>query len=133
MDRLLYVDKTNKTHYFKTNIEVSGPEKKKPIVLSSIFRGMTVTSGVVNIDKDDSNLIGISIGGGAPLCPCLYVVQVFKLSMGGKTFCHINQKRFCRSLTTLRSRKRGPSNPEMRLSASTEFASKANPRSKSRK
>lgn len=27
--------------------------------------------------KDKQNLIGISIGGGAPLCPCLYVVQVF--------------------------------------------------------
>ncbi len=38
---------------------------------------MTVTSGIVTIPKDDSNLIGISIGGGAPLCPCLYVVQVF--------------------------------------------------------
>ena len=43
---------------------------------SSYFRGMTVTSGVVTIKKDESNLIGISIGGGAPLCPCLYVVQV---------------------------------------------------------
>ncbi|XP_073999651.1 protein interacting with PRKCA 1 isoform X3 [Rhodnius prolixus] len=39
--------------------------------------GMTVTSGIVNIKKDTSNLIGISIGGGAPLCPCLYIVQVF--------------------------------------------------------
>uniref|UniRef100_T1JMF9 PRKCA-binding protein n=1 Tax=Strigamia maritima TaxID=126957 RepID=T1JMF9_STRMM len=38
---------------------------------------MTVTSGHVVIQKDDSNLIGISIGGGSPLCPCLYVVQVF--------------------------------------------------------
>jgi len=38
---------------------------------------MTVTSGSVTIQKDNSNLIGISIGGGAPLCPCLYVVQVF--------------------------------------------------------
>ncbi len=38
---------------------------------------MTITSGVVTITKDNSNLIGISIGGGAPLCPCLYVVQVF--------------------------------------------------------
>ena len=38
---------------------------------------MTVTSGVVTITKDESNLIGISIGGGAPLCPCLYIVQVF--------------------------------------------------------
>lgn len=39
--------------------------------------GMTVTSGTVVISKDPGNLIGISIGGGAPLCPCLYIVQVF--------------------------------------------------------
>lgn len=38
---------------------------------------MTVTSGSVIIKKDQTNLIGISIGGGAPLCPCLYIVQVF--------------------------------------------------------
>lgn len=37
---------------------------------------MTVTSGSITLKKDDRNLIGISIGGGAPLCPCLYVVQV---------------------------------------------------------
>jgi len=40
-------------------------------------RGMRITSGKVVIKKDEGNLIGISIGGGAPLCPCLYVVQVF--------------------------------------------------------
>ncbi|XP_064616079.1 PRKCA-binding protein-like isoform X1 [Liolophura sinensis] len=39
--------------------------------------GMTVTSGSVTLQKDAQNLIGISIGGGAPLCPCLYVVQIF--------------------------------------------------------
>ncbi|KAK0182253.1 hypothetical protein PV327_000408 [Microctonus hyperodae] len=39
--------------------------------------GMTITSGNVIIQKDNSNLIGISIGGGAPYCPCLYIVQVF--------------------------------------------------------
>ncbi|XP_066588093.1 PRKCA-binding protein isoform X2 [Prorops nasuta] len=39
--------------------------------------GMTITSGNVIIKKDNSNLIGISIGGGAPLCPCLYIVQIF--------------------------------------------------------
>ncbi|CAE1324613.1 PRKCA-binding protein [Acanthosepion pharaonis] len=39
--------------------------------------GMTVSSGSVTLQKDSQNLIGISIGGGAPLCPCLYVVQVF--------------------------------------------------------
>ncbi|XP_066934039.1 PRKCA-binding protein-like isoform X2 [Clytia hemisphaerica] len=33
--------------------------------------------GSVSLKKDKQNLIGISIGGGAPLCPCLYVVQVF--------------------------------------------------------
>ena len=38
---------------------------------------MTVTSGIVKLEKDAQNLIGISIGGGAPLCPCLYVVQIF--------------------------------------------------------
>ena len=38
---------------------------------------MTVSSGSVTLQKDSQNLIGISIGGGAPLCPCLYVVQVF--------------------------------------------------------
>ena len=38
---------------------------------------MTVTSGSVSLKKDEKNLIGISIGGGAPLCPCLYVVQIF--------------------------------------------------------
>lgn len=39
--------------------------------------GITTTSGQVKIDKDGSNLIGISIGGGAPNCPCLYVIQIF--------------------------------------------------------
>ncbi|XP_055374615.1 PRKCA-binding protein isoform X2 [Condylostylus longicornis] len=39
--------------------------------------GMLITSGTVHIKKDPSNLIGISIGGGAPLCPCLYIVQIF--------------------------------------------------------
>jgi hypothetical protein len=42
---------------------------------------MTVTSGSVTIVKDTSNLIGISIGGGAPLCPCLYIVQVNYFSL----------------------------------------------------
>lgn len=42
-------------------------------------RGMTVSSGSVIIKKDQSNLIGISIGGGAPYCPCLYIVQVLQL------------------------------------------------------
>lgn len=39
--------------------------------------GMTTVSGSVTLVKDKQNLIGISIGGGSPLCPCLYIVQVF--------------------------------------------------------
>lgn len=39
--------------------------------------GMRVTSGSVTLKKDSQNLIGISIGGGAPLCCCLYIVQIF--------------------------------------------------------
>nr|2LUI_A Chain A, PICK1 PDZ DOMAIN FUSED TO THE C10 DAT LIGAND [Rattus norvegicus] len=33
--------------------------------------------GKVTLQKDAQNLIGISIGGGAQYCPCLYIVQVF--------------------------------------------------------
>lgn len=47
-------------------------------------RGMTVSSGSVTIQKDGNNLIGISIGGGAPLCPCLYIVQVFDNTAAAK-------------------------------------------------
>lgn len=45
---------------------------------------MRVSSGLVKIKKDDGNLIGISIGGGAPNCPCLYVVQVFENTPAAK-------------------------------------------------
>jgi hypothetical protein len=38
---------------------------------------MTLTSGTCTLKKDDQNLVGISIGGGAPYCPCLFIVQVF--------------------------------------------------------
>ena len=37
---------------------------------------MDAIPGNVSLIKDKQNLIGISIGGGAPLCPCLYIVQV---------------------------------------------------------
>lgn len=40
--------------------------------------GLTLTSGSCTLIKEEpGNLVGISIGGGAPLCPCLYIVQVF--------------------------------------------------------
>ncbi|XP_069766033.1 PRKCA-binding protein isoform X1 [Narcine bancroftii] len=39
--------------------------------------GIPTVPGTVTIKKDPQNLIGISIGGGAQYCPCLYIVQVF--------------------------------------------------------
>ena len=38
---------------------------------------MSSSSGVVTLTKDEANLVGISIGGGPPLCPHVYIVQVF--------------------------------------------------------
>ena len=43
-----------------------------------------MSSGQVVLNKDSQNLIGISIGGGAPRCPCLYVVQVFDNTTAAK-------------------------------------------------
>lgn len=40
--------------------------------------------GCVTLKKDKDNLIGVSIGGGSPYCPCLYVVQVFDRSPASK-------------------------------------------------
>lgn len=39
--------------------------------------GIPTVPGTVCLKKDTNNLIGISIGGGAQYCPCLYIVQVF--------------------------------------------------------
>ncbi|KAF4080892.1 hypothetical protein AMELA_G00176940 [Ameiurus melas] len=39
--------------------------------------GIPTVPGTVTLKKDAQNLIGISIGGGAQYCPCLYIVQVF--------------------------------------------------------
>ncbi|XP_043956581.1 PRKCA-binding protein [Gambusia affinis] len=39
--------------------------------------GIPTVPGTVTLNKDANNLIGISIGGGAQYCPCLYIVQVF--------------------------------------------------------
>ncbi|XP_043823337.1 PRKCA-binding protein [Dromiciops gliroides] len=39
--------------------------------------GIPTVPGTVTLQKDPQNLIGISIGGGALYCPCLYIVQVF--------------------------------------------------------
>ncbi|KAL1230288.1 PRKCA-binding protein [Trichinella spiralis] len=40
--------------------------------------GMVTSSRTVTLKKDANNLIGISIGGGAPNCPCVYLVQIFE-------------------------------------------------------
>ncbi|CAG5110290.1 Oidioi.mRNA.OKI2018_I69.chr2.g4704.t1.cds [Oikopleura dioica] len=40
--------------------------------------GMSTVSGTVTLAKNEQNLIGISIGGGAPYCPCLYIVQLYE-------------------------------------------------------
>ncbi|XP_016282805.1 PRKCA-binding protein isoform X2 [Monodelphis domestica] len=37
--------------------------------------GIPTVPGTVTLQKDSQNLIGISIGGGALYCPCLYIVQ----------------------------------------------------------
>ncbi|CAJ0936948.1 unnamed protein product, partial [Mesorhabditis belari] len=39
--------------------------------------GMRINSEVVEITKDPKGLVGVSIGGGHPYCPCVYVVQLF--------------------------------------------------------
>ncbi|XP_053577380.1 PRKCA-binding protein [Bombina bombina] len=39
--------------------------------------GIPTVPGTVTLKKDPQNVIGISIGGGAQHCPCLYIVQVF--------------------------------------------------------
>ncbi|XP_067935752.1 PRKCA-binding protein-like [Watersipora subatra] len=46
-------------------------------VLDEDTLGMKVTSGTATLERNEKNMIGISIGGGAPYCPCLYVVQIF--------------------------------------------------------
>lgn len=38
--------------------------------------GIPTVPGTICLKKDGNNLIGISIGGGAQYCPCLYIVQV---------------------------------------------------------
>merc|ERR1719158_1924700 len=65
------------SHYLFLKKEMDTGAQNRYLAQREDSRGMTVTSGTVVIHKDEGNLIGISIGGGAPLCPCLYIVQVF--------------------------------------------------------
>ncbi len=48
------------------------------------FSGMAVTSGTCTLKKDNQNLVGISIGGGYPYCPCVYIVQIFDNTSASK-------------------------------------------------
>lgn len=47
------------------------------MMLSDSSRYIKLLPDVVEIEKDPKGHIGISIGGGYPYCPCLYIVQVF--------------------------------------------------------
>lgn len=40
--------------------------------------GMSISGDVAEVTKDDKGVIGVSIGGGAPNCPCIYFVQIFE-------------------------------------------------------
>lgn len=46
-----------------------------------VSSGIPTVPGTVTLKKDSQNLIGISIGGGAQFCPCLYIVQVIYITL----------------------------------------------------
>ena len=48
--------------------------KKKLLIY---FSGLTLTSRSCTLKKNSDNVVGISIGGGFPACPCVYIVQIF--------------------------------------------------------
>lgn len=66
-------------------LEGLSPSPSWPVILplgdsascASLSSGIPTVPGKVTLQKDAQNLIGISIGGGAQYCPCLYIVQVF--------------------------------------------------------
>lgn len=46
---------------------------------------MTLTTGICTLIKDEKTTrVGISIGGGSPNCPCVYIVQVFDNTAAAK-------------------------------------------------
>ncbi|GMS95619.1 hypothetical protein PENTCL1PPCAC_17794 [Pristionchus entomophagus] len=52
--------------------------------------GIRIRSEVVEIVKDPKGLVGVSIGGGHPYCPCVYVVQIFEgspVDVDGRVKC----------------------------------------------
>uniref|UniRef100_A0A8D1KLA1 PRKCA-binding protein n=1 Tax=Sus scrofa TaxID=9823 RepID=A0A8D1KLA1_PIG len=52
--------------------------------------GIPTVPGKVTLQKDAQNLIGISIGGGAQYCPCLYIVQVLECFGAGDEITGVN-------------------------------------------
>lgn len=72
-------------------LEGLSPSPSPPVILpgnsiarASLSSGIPTVPGKVTLQKDAQNLIGISIGGGAQYCPCLYIVQVLSaLEVGG--------------------------------------------------
>jgi len=43
----------------------------------AVFRGMKVTTGIVKLHKQKKdNCLGLTIDGGPPHCPCIYITQV---------------------------------------------------------
>lgn len=74
-------------------LESLSPSPSPPVILlpgnsiarASLSSGIPTVPGKVTLQKDAQNLIGISIGGGAQYCPCLYIVQVLSaLEVGGR-------------------------------------------------
>lgn len=61
-------------YYKLVLVRMQNPDQLSVHVL--FYRGIPTVPGTVCLKKDANNLIGISIGGGAQYCPCLYIVQV---------------------------------------------------------
>jgi len=71
---LLSLQFTISTYYKEKPDQINASSLTVSCVL--LNRGIPTVPGSVCLKKDANNLIGISIGGGAQYCPCLYIVQV---------------------------------------------------------
>lgn len=71
--------------------------QKSQCILFLLDRGIPTVPGTVCLKKDTNNLIGISIGGGAQYCPCLYIVQVSTNSVYESVTEHFHQVRNVRA------------------------------------
>jgi C-terminal processing protease CtpA/Prc len=49
-----------------------------------LTQNLRLVADVVELEKDAKGQVGIAIGGGAPNCPCLYIVQIFDNSPAKK-------------------------------------------------